>query len=203
LAASATRRLSPCHTASILLIEDNSSDETLACRILRQSGYTNITVIRDGAEALDYLLGLNQFATRRTTDLPVLTLLELDLPTIGGIDVLKAIRADPNTKFLPVVILTGSPDEKDRHAARDAGANGYILKPYDLDELSHDLTALVDYWMIEVPRSFRIPDPIGSSRKGDRNRVEKAVQLHPGVQGRDGEALSGAAGEEVRGRGSS
>jgi two-component system response regulator len=136
------------HTSRILLVENNADEELLTCRVLRRNKFTDIAVVRDGEQALDYLFARGDFQDRDITEQPMLTLLDLDLPKIGGLDVLRAIRADLRTMLLPVVILSGSRDDTQRHAAREHGANGFVIKPELFEDLADHLTSLIDYWML-------------------------------------------------------
>ena len=134
---------------AILLVEDNANDEELTLRALRKSNIANeVVVTRDGSEALDYLFGRAQFETRDVTSLPQVVLLDLNLPKIGGLDVLRAIRADDRTKFLPVVILTSSREDKDLAAGYSLGANSYIVKPVDFSQFSDSVRQLGLYWLV-------------------------------------------------------
>src|SRR5947208_3346062 len=111
----------------ILLVEDNASDEELTLRALRKNNIGNkVVVARDGAEALDFLFARAAYAERDPKDVPQVVLLDLNLPKIGGLDVLRAIRADDRTKVLPVVILTSSKEDKDLIGGYVSGANSYI-----------------------------------------------------------------------------
>jgi two-component system, response regulator len=133
---------------AILLIEDSSSDEELTLRALRKAKIANdVVVVRDGAEALDYLFSKGAYAGR-TTGLPHVVLLDLNLPKIGGLDVLRAIRADERTKLLPVVILTSSREERDLTAGYVSGANSYLVKPVDFAQFSDSVQQLGLYWVV-------------------------------------------------------
>jgi two-component system, response regulator len=137
-------------TASIiLLVEDNSSDEELTLRALRKSNITNeVVVARDGAAALDYLFARGAYAERDPKDMPQIVLLDLNLPKIGGLDVLRAIRADERTKLLPVVILTSSSEAKDLASGYANGANSYIVKPVDFKQFAESVRQLGLYWLV-------------------------------------------------------
>ena len=133
----------------ILLVEDNPTDEELTLRALRKSNVANdVVVARDGAEALDYLFARGAYAARDPADLPHVVLLDLNLPKIGGLDVLRAIRADERTRTLPVVILTSSAEEKDLVGSYGAGANSYIVKPVDFSQFSESVRQLGLYWIV-------------------------------------------------------
>jgi len=134
---------------TILLVEDNADDEALALRALRKNHILNeVVVARDGAEALDYLFATGSYSDRDASMLPEVVLLDLNLPKINGLDVLKRIRASDNTKFLPVVVLTSSKEERDLVASYDNGANSYIRKPVDFVEFSEAVQHLGLYWLV-------------------------------------------------------
>ncbi len=131
----------------ILLIEDNDVDADLATRAFQRAKIGNPLVrARDGVDALDYLFGSGKYAAREMHDLPVFALLDLKIPKIGGLDVLKTIRADERTRHLPVIILTSSGEEKDRLDAYDRFANSYVVKPLDYDQFVAATLQLSLYW---------------------------------------------------------
>ncbi len=133
----------------ILLVEDNDSDEKLALRALGKANIGNeIVVARDGAAALDYLFGRGQHEGRDVADLPQVVLLDLNLPKIGGLDVLRTIRADPRTRTLPVAILTSSREDRDIIDGYGLGANSYIVKPVDYQQFSEAVRLLGLYWVV-------------------------------------------------------
>jgi two-component system, response regulator len=133
----------------ILLVEDNSSDEELTLRALRKSNIMNRVVIaRDGAEALDYLFRRGEHAERSVDEVPQVVLLDLNLPKLGGLDVLRSIRADARTRMLPVVILTSSNEDKDLVGGYSCGANSYIVKPVDFTQFSEAVRQLGLYWLV-------------------------------------------------------
>lgn len=133
----------------ILLVEDSSSDEELTLRALRKHNITNrVVVARDGAEALDYLFSEGKHAGRDAAEVPQVVLLDLNLPKIGGIEVLRRIRADERTKLLPVVILTSSSEEKDLVGGYGSGANSYVVKPVDFTQFAEAVRQLGMYWLI-------------------------------------------------------
>lgn len=133
----------------LLLVEDNSDDEQLTIRALKKNNIMNdIFVARDGQEALDYLFNTGAFAGRDKAELPEVILLDLNLPKIGGLDVLKRIRSEEPTKLLPVVILTTSSEERDRIESYKLGANSYIQKPVDFEQFSEAIRQLGLYWLV-------------------------------------------------------
>ena len=133
----------------IMLVEDNPDDEALTVRALRKSNVINeIVIARDGVQALDYLFGVGVHAGRDTKDLPQVVLLDLKLPKLDGLGVLRRLRADERTKLLPVVILTSSIEEQDRANGYDLGANSYVRKPVDFDQFVAAATQLGLYWLV-------------------------------------------------------
>jgi two-component system, response regulator len=136
------------NSGAILLVEDNPSDVGLTQRALRKGHVVNpMVVAEDGQEALDYLFGTGAYAGREVTDQPVLILLDLKLPRIGGLEVLRRIRADLRTRRLPVVVLTTSQEEQDVATSYDLGANSYVRKPVDFNQFAADIQQLGLYWL--------------------------------------------------------
>jgi len=138
----------------ILLVEDNPDDVALTLRAFKRSHLMNpIAVARDGVEALDFLFARNEHANRASQALPTLVILDLKLPRLDGLGVLKAIRADDRTRFLPVVILTSSKEEQDLVSGYTLGANSYVRKPVDFAEFIEAAKVLGIYWlaMNQVP----------------------------------------------------
>jgi len=134
---------------TILLVEDDPDDELLTVRGLRESRIANeVVVARDGVEALDYLFGTGAHAGRDTRHQPAVVLLDLKLPRIDGLEVLRRVREDPRTKFVPVVILTSSDEERDRLGGYSAGANSYVRKPVDFVQFSEAAHQLGLYWLL-------------------------------------------------------
>jgi CheY-like chemotaxis protein len=132
----------------ILLVEDNPDDELLTLRALRRANVGNdVAVVRDGAEALDFLFGGGAQAGD-TTALPQVVLLDLKLPKVEGLEVLRRIRADDRTKLLPVVILTSSDEEQDRIRGYALGANSYVRKPVDFTQFAEAVRQLGLYWLV-------------------------------------------------------
>jgi two-component system, response regulator len=133
----------------ILLVEDSSTDEELTLRALRKSNIVNRVVIaRDGAEALDYLFMQGAHAGRDPGEVPQVVLLDLNLPKLGGHEVLRRIRADPRTKLLPVVILTSSKEDRDLVGGYASGANSYVVKPVDFTQFAESVRQLGMYWLV-------------------------------------------------------
>jgi two-component system response regulator len=133
----------------ILLVEDNPDDEALTLRALRKSNILNeVVVARDGVEALDYLFGERSYSGRDTSVMPELTLLDLKMPKMDGLEVLRHIRADERTKLLPVVILTSSKEECDLIQGYSLGANSYIRKPVDFVQFNNAIQQLGLYWLV-------------------------------------------------------
>ena len=133
----------------ILLVEDNADDEELTLRALKKNNIQNeVVVARDGVEALDYLFGTGAYAGRDTSNVPSVTLLDLKLPKVDGLEVLKRLRADERTKFLPVVILTSSKEEQDLLNGYKFGANSYIRKPVDFAQFMEAVRNLGLYWLL-------------------------------------------------------
>jgi len=133
----------------ILLIEDNPDDEALTLRALKKNNIKNeVVVAHDGAEALDYLFGTGSYTGRDLTIMPQLTLLDLKLPKVDGLEVLRRLRADELTRLLPVVILTSSNEEQDRNNGYGLGANSYVRKPIDFGQFMDAVRQLGLYWLI-------------------------------------------------------
>ena len=133
----------------LLLVEDNPSDVALTERAFEKAHIANeMVVAQDGQEALDYLWGAGEYAGRDAADLPALVLLDLNLPKVSGLDVLRRIRGDARTRRLPVVILTTSKEEQDVAAGYDLGANSYIRKPVDFRQFAAAVEQLGLYWLV-------------------------------------------------------
>jgi two-component system, response regulator len=149
----------------IFLVEDNANDEELTLRALRKSKIVNeVVVARDGAEALDYLFARGAYAARDPLDLPEIVLLDLKLPKVSGLEVLRRIRAEEATKLLPVIMLTSSTEDTDLVAGYRNGANSYVVKPVDFTQFSEAVRQLGMYWLVVNRRppagaSMHVPPP--------------------------------------------
>jgi len=133
----------------ILQVEDNPDDVELTLLAFKNSHIQNeVVVVRDGAEALDYLFGTGAYAGRDTDIMPAVILLDLNLPKINGLEVLRRIRGDERTQLLPVIILTSSKEEQDLISSYKLGANSYIRKPVDFAQFSEAIRQLGLYWLI-------------------------------------------------------
>jgi CheY-like chemotaxis protein len=133
----------------ILLVEDNPDDEALAMRALKRHHIGNeIVVAHDGVEALDYLFGTGIYAGRDVTNKPSVVLLDLKLPLVDGLEVLRRLRQEQNTKYLPVVVLTTSSEEQDLLNSYSLGCNSYICKPVDFVQFSEAIRQLGMYWLL-------------------------------------------------------
>ncbi|HEY2729144.1 MAG TPA: response regulator [Polyangia bacterium] len=134
---------------TIVLVEDNDDDADLTIMAFSEAKVSNPVVrLTDGVEALDYLLCRGRWAARDPVDVPAVVLLDLNLPRVGGLEVLAGLRADPRTKHLPVVVLTSSAEEGDRLAAYDQHVNSYVRKPVDYDQFVVATRQLGVYWML-------------------------------------------------------
>jgi two-component system, response regulator len=133
----------------ILLVEDNPNDELLALRALRKNKVPNeVVVAHDGVEALDYLFASGQHEGRDTSTMPQLILLDLKLPKVDGLEVLRRLRADERTRLLPVVILTSSRERKDMLRGYGLGANSYVRKPVNFEQFVRAVEQLKLYWLV-------------------------------------------------------
>ncbi len=133
----------------ILLVEDNPNDAELALRALKKNNLAN-NVIRvcDGEEALDFIFARGQFKDRKRENTPKLILLDLKLPKVDGLEVLKALKSDPVTKIIPVVVLTSSKEENDMVESYRLGVNSYIVKPVDFDKFIESVKNIGMYWLL-------------------------------------------------------
>ena len=140
----------------ILLVEDNSDDEILTLRAFKKNKIVNkVIVVHDGAEALDYLLGNGAYAERDASAIPAIILLDLKLPKLDGLEVLRRLRAHERTRLLPIVVLTSSKEEQDIVNSYNLGANSFIRKPVDFDKFAEAIRQLGLYWLVlnELPPS--------------------------------------------------
>jgi len=138
-------------TKRILLVEDNSTDEKLTVLAFKKCGVSNeIVVVRDGAAALDYLFATGKHADRDATVLPTVILLDLKLPKIDGLEVLRRIRADERTMLVPVVVLTASKEDEDILRSYSLGANAYVRKPVEFSEFAQAVKTLGLFWLLVV-----------------------------------------------------
>ncbi len=141
---------------TILLVEDNPDDEELTLLALKKSNILNeVIVARDGVEALDYLFATGKYAARDPSRMPQLILLDLKLPKLDGLEVLKRLHANPSTELIPVVVLTSSSEEEDVIASYRNGANSYVRKPVDFHRFADAIKQVGLYWLLlnEVPLS--------------------------------------------------
>jgi two-component system response regulator len=143
----------------ILLVEDNPTDLELALRVFKKNRIANrIEVARNGVEALDFLFGEGAHAGRGSIQIPKVILLDLKLPKIGGIEVLRRIKGDPRTRAIPIVVLTSSREEKDLIESYHLGVNSYIVKPVDFDRFSECLRDIGMYWLLSnTPPKIHAP----------------------------------------------
>lgn len=142
---------------TILLVEDNPDDELLALRALKKSSIpSEVVVARDGVEALDYVFGRGQYQGRDLSLQPKVVLLDLKLPKLDGLEVLRCIRKDDRTRRLPVVLITSSDEKQDMLDCYESGANSYLNKPVDFDEFVDQIKLLGQYWlgMNQVPALY-------------------------------------------------
>jgi CheY-like chemotaxis protein len=133
----------------ILLVEDNDDDVQLTLRAFRKGDLVStVTVVRDGVEALDYLLAKGEYAARNPDVLPDLVLLDIKLPRVDGVQVLQRLRSHPRTKLIPIVILTSSAEPKDLLTCYTLGANSYVRKPIDFQQFTRALHQIGSYWLL-------------------------------------------------------
>ena len=139
----------PDHTVEILLVEDNPNDVELALHSFKRHNLGNhVQVARDGAEALDFIFGTGSHAGRGLHDRPMVVLLDLKLPLVDGLEVLRRIKSDPQTRALPVVVLTSSREERDVVESYQLGVNSYIVKPVDFEQFTESIRQVGMYWML-------------------------------------------------------
>ena len=145
----------------ILLVEDNARDEALTLRAIEKSHIANkVVVARDGVEALDYLFATGKYADRDATMLPQLVMLDLKLPKMDGMEVLRRLRSDERTKLLPIVVFTSSSEQEDMIKSYGLGANSYVRKPVDFERFMEATRQLGMYWLVlneaPPPDSFKV-----------------------------------------------
>lgn len=146
---------------TILLVEDNPDDEALTLRALKKHNVVNdVVVARNGADALEYLFATGKHEGRDTSELPTVMLLDLKLPKIDGVEVLRRVKADPRTKRLPVVMLTSSQQQRDLAACYELGANSFITKPVDFEQFSEAVRNIGRYWLM-----LNEPPPLSSGNQ--------------------------------------
>lgn len=134
---------------TILLVEDNKDDEALSMRAFNRNKIRNpIVCVRDGQEALDWLFGEGAYAGRNPAEMPAVVLLDLKLPKVDGLEVLRRVRANPVTRLTPIVILTSSREDRDRLEGYSFGANSYIQKPVDFEQFVEAIRQLGLYWLV-------------------------------------------------------
>ncbi len=137
------------HMVEILLVEDNPNDVVLTLHAFKKHGLTNhIQVVRDGAEALEFIFCTGAYAHRSIENGPKVVLLDLKLPKVDGLEVLRRIKADPRTRMIPVVVLTSSREERDVVETYQLGVNSYIVKPVDFEQFVEAARMLGMYWML-------------------------------------------------------
>jgi len=133
----------------VLLVEDNVNDQELTLRALKKKNLCNrIHVVNDGAEALDFIFGKGSYAGRTVADLPKVVLLDIKLPKVNGIEVLKAVKADAGLRRVPIVMLTSSKEGPDIEECYNLGANSYIVKPVDFEKFTEAVVQLGFYWLL-------------------------------------------------------
>jgi two-component system response regulator len=154
-------------TLDILLVEDNQDDMELALHALKQGKLANnILVARDGEEALDFLFCRGAFAQRSFEHPPKLVLLDLKLPKVDGMEVLKQVKSDPRTRTIPIVIMTSSKEERDLVAGYNLGANSYIQKPVDFDQFRETVKSIGLYWLV-----INQPVPVSVTHEAPREEL--------------------------------
>lgn len=141
--------VTPDQPVTILLVEDNPTDAELAIRALRRGNIANtIKLLEDGAEALDFLFCRGAYGDRQPKNQPKVILLDLKLPKVNGLEVLRQIKADPRTQMIPVVVLTSSAEDRDVIESYQLGVNSYIVKPVDFEQFNQVIQQLGFYWLL-------------------------------------------------------
>ncbi len=144
-------------SVDILLVEDNTRDAEMTVRALRSRNLANrLVVVEDGEQALDFLFYRGRYERRAASARPRVVLLDLKLPKVGGLEVLRAIRADPRTRTIPVVVVTSSREDPDIEAAYSLGANSYVVKPVEFDVFAEAVSGIGLYWLL-VNQDLRLP----------------------------------------------
>jgi two-component system, response regulator len=165
-----------------LLVEDNESDVELTLHALRREGLINqIQISRDGEEALDFLFCNGAYADRCFESQPKLVLLDLKLPKVDGMEVLRRLKSDPRTRTIPVVILTSSKEERDVVESYSLGANSYIQKPMDFEQFRETVKTTGLYWLLLNQRRWRCPRPW---RQGSHSSLAERLRFHPSLHSR-------------------
>jgi CheY-like chemotaxis protein len=137
------------HGVDVLMVEDSEEDLQLALRSFKKANFLHhVYVVRDGAEALDFIFCQGAHASRRMDDMPRVILLDLKLPKVNGLEVLQKIKTDPRTKLIPVVVLTSSKEHRDLLTSYEMGANSYIVKPVAFDGFTKAMEGLGMYWLL-------------------------------------------------------
>ena len=133
----------------VLLVEDNPHDAELALRALKKNNFANnVIVVSDGEEALDFIFARGAFSDRKIENRPKVVILDLKLPKVDGLEVLRAMKSDPRTRIIPVVVLTSSKEESDIVESYHLGVNSYIIKPVDFDKFVESVRTLGFYWLL-------------------------------------------------------
>lgn len=141
--------MNPVQEIDLLLVEDNRNDMEMTLRALQKASLDKkVHVVRDGAEAMEFIFCEGAYAARRIRDVPKVVLLDLKLPKVDGLEVLKRIKSDPRTKAIPVVMLTSSQEERDLLESYRLGVNGYIVKPVDFDRFAEAVRDIGLYWLL-------------------------------------------------------
>lgn len=149
----------------ILIVEDNPNDAELAILALKEENLANNLIwLKDGVQALDFIFAEGEYANRDSENYPKLILLDLKMPKIGGIEVLKRIRGDENTKNIPVVVMTSSKEEKDIIATYNLGVNSYIVKPLDFDKFNKSVREIGFYWLVVNQPPINVNDNLKVDR---------------------------------------
>ncbi len=137
------------HEVEILLVEDDANDAEMTIRALRKNNLANkLLHVEDGAEALDFIFAQGKYADRKVENGPKMVVIDLKMPKINGIEVLRKMKADERTKKIPVVVLTSSKEDPDIQTCYALGANSYVVKPVEFDDFIHAITSLGLYWLI-------------------------------------------------------